>query len=184
MRPPACPAGQLIDRQGNPLDDAFADEVLVDERLELAGDDRPPRLEQAGHDHEAIAGPHEAAEADVFHAAEAHHAVHQPALHRVVARQLGGRLAHDHARHQRHARHVTAGPEFVGLEVLVADADAADVILEDDRRQLLHLETLRIVAADLLDGADHVIEVVFREVDDQRFLGHGWLPGISWSPEQ
>ena len=55
-------------------------------------------------------------------------------------------------------------------------------ILEDDRRQLLHLETLRIVAADLVDVADHVIEVEFTEVNDQRFLGHGWLPGTFGVP--
>ena len=60
----------------------------------------------------------------------------------------------------------------------------ADGILEDDRRQLLHLEPLRIIAADLVDVADDVIEVVFAEVNNQRFLGHGWLPGTTWSPKR
>ena len=61
---------------------------------------------------------------------------------------------------------------------------SADRVLEDDRRQLFHLEPLRIVAADLLDIGDHVIEVVLTEVENQGFLGHGWLPGIFWSPKE
>ena len=43
----------------------------------------------------------------------------------------------------------------------------------DDGRELLHLEALQIVAADLFLVGDDVIQVVLGEVEDQFFGGHG-----------
>ena len=56
-------------------------------------------------------------------------------------------------------------------DVLVADADAALDVVVDDRRELLHFEALRIVAADFLDVRHDVIEVVLGEIEDQIFAG-------------
>ena len=44
-------------------------------------------------------------------------------------------------------------------DVLVADADLALEVVEDDGRQLLHLEALRIVAADLFQVGHDMVEI-------------------------
>lgn len=45
-------------------------------------------------------------------------------------------------------------------------------IVETDRRQLLHLEALRIVTANLVQIGDDMAEINFGEIDDQVFSGH------------
>ena len=73
----------------------------------------PDRLRD---EHEPVAGPDLAAEADVLHAAEADEArLVQLDGVAVVARELRGRLAHQDAGHQRIVGHVAADPELVGL---------------------------------------------------------------------
>ena len=75
---------------------------------------------------------------------------------RQVAAQLGGAFQHDHTRHQRHSGHVAASPELVLGEVFVAYDQLAFGILVNDRRQLLHLVTLRVVSTNFLDVRNDV----------------------------
>src|SRR4051794_30443343 len=91
------------------------------------------------------------------------------------AAHLGGRLAHHDAGHQGHAGHVSASPELVFRDILVADADAPLDVVKNDRRELLHFEALGIVAANFIDVRDHVIEVVLGEIDDQILAWHRTL---------
>ena len=108
----------------------------------------PDRL---GDEDEPVAGPDLAAEADVLHAAEADEAVlDELDVVAVIARELRGGLADQDARHQRVVGHVAADPELVGLDVLVADDQMLVGVDRDDRRQLLHLEPLRIAPTDPL----------------------------------
>ena len=146
----------------------------MDETLELAGEHHAADLEQLGHNDEPFAGVHNTAESDVFKAAEAdHRALHEAVLLGVVACHLRGRLAHYHAGHDRHSRHVAANPELVFREVLVSDADHSFGIVHNDRRKLFHLEPLVVIAADILDVGNYRIEVVLGWIDDQRFSRHG-----------
>ena len=94
---------------------------------------------------------------------------------RMEAAHLRGCLAHDDAGHQRHAGHVATGPELMIRDILVADADSAFDVVEDNRRELLHFEALGIVATDFFDVRDHVIEVIFGEIDDQILALHRTL---------
>ena len=83
-----------------------------------------------------------------------------------VGAHLGDRLAHQHARHERHGGKVAPDPELVAGHVLVADAQAPGLVLVDDGRELLHLETLRIVLPDIFQICDHMIEIQSRRVND------------------
>jgi len=100
-------------------------QVLVDKALELACHDRAAKLQQAADDHEAVAGPHHAAETDFFQPAETDHPFHQFELVADVAGQLGRGLAHDDPGHQRQARHVPPHPKLARPQVLVAHADVS-----------------------------------------------------------
>ena len=101
-----------------------------------------------GDQHEPVARPDLAAEPDVLHAAEGDEALlEQLGLSAEEARKLRGRLAHQHARHERVVGHVAPHPELVGLDVLVADDQLVLDVDVDDRRELFHLEPLRVVAA-------------------------------------
>ena len=123
-------------------------------------------LEHFGGDHQTIAGFHDAAEADPVETAEADDlgAGQVVGLH-VIGEHLRGRLAHDDARHQRHARHVAADPEFVFGDVAVADAHMVFDIVVDDRRERFHVVPLRNDGANRLDVGDDVVEI-------QRVGGH------------
>ena len=162
--------GELIDWQRDAFEDAFTDQILVDEALEFAGHDRAAELQESADDHEPVAGPYHAAEADFFQAPETDHAGHELVLLAVVSGQLGGRFAHDDPRHQRHARHVSPGPELVRPQVLIPHYDVSLVVLITDRRELLHLVPLRVVPADLLDVGNHVLQIVLGEIQDRRVL--------------
>ena len=74
----------------------------------------------------------------------------QPDLPAEKAGELRGRLADQDARHQGVIGHVAAHPELVGLDVLVADDQLVLDVEMDDRRELFHLEPLRIATADPL----------------------------------
>ncbi len=94
----------------------------------------------------------------------------------VVAAQLGGCFAHDHARHERHSRHVAADPELIGCDILVARKYRFQIVV-DDCRKLLHFEALRVVATDSLAVDQDAVQVISRRVEDQVLLGHvgGWV---------
>ena len=90
----------------------------------------------------------------------------------IVTAHLRGGFANQHPRHQRHARHVAADPKLVFGQVLVAGADHPLEVVKDDRRQLLHLEALRIAAADFVQVGHNMVEVDFGRIEQYVFGGH------------
>jgi hypothetical protein len=171
--------GEELDGQRHALDDAVDHDALADEPLEATDDHRlGPHSDTLDRDYEPVTGPDGLAEPHLLEAAEADHlGVEQVTPLRVVAGELGSRLAHQHARHQWHAGEVPADPELVRRDVLVAHAKTAGLILVHDRRQLLHLEPLPVPAADLMDVSDDRVEVVFARMDDVIARGHGMSSG-------
>ena len=64
-------------------------------------------------------------------------------------------------------------PELVGRDILVADAQAAGMILVDDRRELFHLKPLLIPATNLLYVGNDMGEVILAGMNDVVAGGHG-----------
>ena len=88
----------------------------------------------------------------VLHAAKAEEISFQEIqLSRIKTAQLSSTLTHHNARHQREVGHVTADPELVLRDVFESDQPLALHVNVDDARQLLHLKTLRIDLANLLE---------------------------------
>jgi hypothetical protein len=91
----------------------------------------------------------------------------------MIRKNLGGRLAHDNARHERHARHVAVDPKFVCGHVLVPDAQVAIEVVQHDGRKLFHRAALRDVLPDLVDRGDDLAAIHFGWIDDEVTRGHG-----------
>lgn len=162
---------QVVDRNGNPFQNPFDDNVSSYDSLETADDQtRLSHLEQLAHDNKP--GPRQdgVAEANVFQPAEANHGIAEKLVFvGAVAADLSNRLKHDNARHEGHSGHVTTDPKLILGEVFVPDASNFNGIFVDDRRQLFHLETLRIVFANLIDVGQDVVEVDGIRIDDEFF---------------
>ncbi len=73
---------------------------------------------------------------------------------------------------------MAADPEFIAGDVLVPHAQAAGLILVDDRRQLFHFETLHVPATNLMDVSDDMLEVILAWMDDVVTRGHCVGPPI------
>ena len=162
--------------QRNALDQPFDHQRLVDKALKAANDDRPfSHPDHLTDDVEPIARPDRIAKADFLQSAEADDLgpAQQVETLRVIAAHLRGRLAHQHARHQGDARKVAAYPKLVVGNVLIADADLVDLVLIDDRRQLLHLEALLVEPPYLVDVGDRVGQINGRQVENEIFSSHG-----------
>ena len=106
----------------------------------------------------------------VFHAPETDEAfLDQPDVSAQEAAKLRRCLAHQHAGQERVIRHVAAHPEFIVPDVLVADDDFVLGVDEDDRGELHHLETLRIVPRDPLTIDQNVRRVNGCGVDQRHW---------------
>ena len=133
-------------RKRNPFDLSTHDDAILHEALEFTNNHATTAsLDQFDHNIEAIARKHRVSKTDIFQTAKANHLASQQIMFLSVVRcQLSCCLTHDYAGHQRHARHVSAYPEFILGCVSVTDAAMMVRVLMDNRRQLLHLETLGI----------------------------------------
>jgi hypothetical protein len=174
----SLPGSNGVHGKGNAFEDAIADHILVNEALKLASQYGTADFEQLGDYDEPIARMYHTTKPDLLQPAEAYRLrIHELVFLSEIAGQLGGRLAHDHARHDRHFRHVATDPEVVGADVLVSHAGLTLGIVEDYRRELFHLEPLPIVAADLFDIGHHVVQINFGRIKNQRPIGHAKLLG-------
>ena len=89
-----------------------------------------------------------------------------------ITRHLSGDFAENHARSQREFGHVTAHPELLVRHILIADATFFVKVIVKDRRKLLHLVTLMVVFANILDRGDRFVFVVKRRINNQLSLNH------------
>ena len=151
--------------------------MFTHEALKAAIDHCPdPQFQFLRNYDQAVTRNDHSAKADVVHAAEADHfGTDKIVPLRMEAAHLSGCLAHDNARHKGQAGHVPASPELMVSDIFVANADAALEVVVDNRRELLHFEALWVVAANLIDIRDDVIEVVLGKIDDQILARHRTL---------
>src|SRR5262249_17930176 len=107
---------------------------------------------------------------DVLHPAEADESrLAEPGRLAEATRELGGCLADQDSGHKRKVGHVAADPELVGEDVLVADDQLAIHVQVHDRRELLHLEPLRVVPANPVPVEDDTRRVDRLGVDQGRW---------------
>lgn len=169
---------QGLDRDRNPLQLPIDDDVSTNDTLEPANQEIGfAEFEQFTHDDQSIAWNDRVAKSNFFQAPEAHHGVtEQLVLVRAIAADLGYRFEHDDAGHQGHPGHVSAYPELVVGDIFVPDACDPNRIFVDDRGELFHFETLRVVFADLRNVRDDAIEIDGIWIDNEIFQAHKTIP--------
>jgi hypothetical protein len=68
---------------------------------------------------------------------------------------------------------VATHPEIIITGIFEPDAEATLEVFVDNRGELLHLEPLLVVAANLIDVGDDMMKIVFTGMDDEVAGGHG-----------
>lgn len=153
---------------------AFDDQLATDDTLEMTNQQVGfPELEQFAHDDQAIAGNDRFAESDFVKPSEPDHRITQELVFvRTVATDLCDCFEHHHPWHQGHARHVSSDPEFIMRHVFVPNTGNIFWVFVDNRRQLLHLEALRVLLPDLMNIRDRFIKIDRVEIDDEFLARH------------